>query len=101
MPQKTRLKRKLQAKASPVAVGIVVRRGALRRFNALARKTADLPVTVSWDRRQTDRRTSGQPAKIDQRRTERRRKPPFIWEVAEFVVLDPFASQDSSDPSDT
>jgi hypothetical protein len=83
------LKRRLQTKAlSPDAVGIVVRRGARRRFDALKQKTADLDAVVSWDRRQTDRRASSQPAQIDQRKTERRRKPPFTWEVADFVVLD-------------
>src|SRR5205085_527224 len=37
--------------AKQKSVEIVVRRGALRRFDALTRKTADLPVTLSWDRR--------------------------------------------------
>ena len=100
-PKKTPLKRRLQTKMpSPDAVGIIVRRGALRRFRALTRKTVDLPAVVSWDRRKRDRRASPQPAPTDHRKTERRRKPPFTWEVADFVVLDPFGAQDSSDPSD-
>jgi hypothetical protein len=69
-------------------VGIVVRRGALRRFDALKRKTADLPVVLSWDRRTTDRRTSDQPAPVELRSGDRRKTPPFTWEVADFVVVD-------------
>jgi hypothetical protein len=74
---------------SPKPIGIVVRHGAQRRFDRLTRKTAELPVVVSWDRRQTNRRPpSYQGENADQRRTERRQKPPFTWEVADFVVLD-------------
>ena len=72
---------------SPGAVGIVVRRGAQRRFTALRQKTADLPAVVLWDRRQVDRRGSSQPPQIDQRKTERRGEPPFTWDVADFVVV--------------
>jgi hypothetical protein len=83
------MKRQLSSKtSSSSAVGIVVRRGARRRFDALKEKTADLPAVVTWDRRQMDRRASAQPAEIDQRKTERRREPPFTWEVADFVVLE-------------
>ena len=82
---------------SPEAVGIVVRRGAQRRFTALKQKTADLPAVVLWDRRQMDRRTSSQPLDIDQRKTERRRKPPFTWEVADFVVVN--AAKEESAPT--
>ena len=70
-------------------VGIVVRRGALRRFDALTRKTADLPVVLSWDRRTTDRRTSCEPVPVELRSGDRRKTPPFTWEVADFVVIDP------------
>jgi hypothetical protein len=76
-------------KPSQKPIGIVVRHGAQRRFDRLTRKTAELPVVVSWDRRQTDRRPlSHQGEKTDQRKPERRQKPPFTWEVADFVVLD-------------
>jgi len=68
-------------------VGIVVRRGALRRFDALTRKTADLPVAVSWDRRTGHRRASAEPASAERRATDRRQAPPFTWEVADFVVV--------------
>jgi hypothetical protein len=88
-PKKAALKRRPQTRASSSgAVGIVVRRGADRRFDALKRKIASLPAVVSWDRRRLDRRASSKPAQIDQRKTERRQKPPFTWEVADFVVVD-------------
>ena len=69
-------------------VGIVVRRGALQRFDALTRKTADLPVVLSWDRRTTDRRTSRKPAPVELRSGDRRKAPPFTWQVADFVIVD-------------
>ena len=74
------------AKQKPV--GIVVRRGALRRFDALTRKTAELPVEVSWDRRTECRRESSETAPVERRSGDRRKRPPFTWEVADFVVVD-------------
>ena len=41
--------------ASKKPIGIVVRRGALRRFDSMTRKTAELPVEVTWDRRTEER----------------------------------------------
>ena len=82
------------AKKKPV--GIVVRRGALRRFDALTRKTADLPVVVSWDRRTGHRRASGESAPVERRSTDRRKKPPFTWEVADFVVVDEGATSNNN-----
>lgn len=76
------------AKTSKKPVGIIVRRGALRRFDALTRKTADLPVMVSWDRRVADRRDPKAKSNKNHRHTERRRKPPYTWEVADFIVVD-------------
>jgi hypothetical protein len=74
------------AKKKPV--GIIVRRGASRRFESLRRKTADLPVVVSWDRRTEDRRESRQSAPVERRSGDRRKIPPFTWEAADFVVVD-------------
>ena len=74
------------AKKKPI--GIVVRRGALRRFDALTRKTADLPVDVTWDRRTGQRRASGDAAGAERRSGERRKEPPYTWQVADFVVVD-------------
>jgi hypothetical protein len=93
---KTAEKQRPLKPSSRKPVGIVVRRGAQRRFDGLIRKTAELPVVVSWDRRKGDRRTSSQPVeRTNQRKTERRQKPPFTWEVADFVVLD--RAPDASD----
>jgi hypothetical protein len=69
-------------------LGIVVRRGALRRFDALTAKTAELPVEVRWDRRSDSRRASDESVEAERRAGDRREKPPFTWEVADFVVVD-------------
>jgi hypothetical protein len=69
-------------------VELIVRRGALRRFDRLRQSTADLPVKLTWDRRLKDRRRSTQDVTPDNRRTERRRKPPFTWETADFLVVE-------------
>ena len=74
------------AKKKPL--GIVVRRGALRRFDAMTRKTADLPVEVTWDRRTDQRRASDNAADVERRAGDRRKEPPFTWQVADFVVVD-------------
>jgi len=68
-------------------VGLIVKRGALRRFHKLKQKEADLPVSVVWDRRQQDRRSSAGEIAGDRRRTDRRRTPPFTWDVGDFVVV--------------
>jgi hypothetical protein len=74
---------------NPEGIELVVRRGARRRFSALKKKTAELPVTVSWDRRKGERRTtSGQVAR-ERRQSDRRQKPPFTWELADFVLVLP------------
>ena len=85
-PKRTTLRRERATKKdSPL--GIVVRRGALRRFDALKRKAAGLPVVVTWDRRQDERRTSPNNVEGERRKTDRRQKPPFTWELADFVVV--------------
>ena len=81
------------------AIEIVVRRGSLRRFDALKTRTAELPVVVTWDRRLSDRRgetAAPADAKRDTRETDRRRKPPFTWDLADFVVVDPPKRQKST-----
>jgi len=72
-------------------IEIVVRRGAMRRFDALKTRTSELPVVVTWDRRTDERRDDEEPngANRNRRQAERRRKPPFTWEVADFVVVEP------------
>lgn len=75
------------------AVKIVVRRGALRRFDALKVKTGELPVVVTWDRRTDDRREDAAAIKRDRRQADRRRTPPFTWDLADFVVVEPTPHQ--------
>lgn len=72
-------------------IEIVVRRGALKRFDALKTKTGELPVVVTWDRRSDDRRdrAGADQARRDRRYEERRRTPPFTWDLADFVVVEP------------
>lgn len=78
-----------KAPQTSLAVELVVRRGAHRRYEELKKKTAELPVKVSWDRRKADRRVRGGETQIDRRLTDRRGKPPFTWDVSDFVVVDP------------
>jgi hypothetical protein len=69
-------------------IRMVVRRGAVRRFESLKRQTADLPVVVCWDRRQRERRNMSGDIARDRRRVERRQQPAFTWDLADFVVVD-------------
>ena len=77
------VKKKKSAKpAEPPVVELIVRRSALRRFDKLKRAAAALPaLKVSWDRRTND-------ANDAKPYTERRQKPPFTWDVADFVVVE-------------
>ena len=68
---------------------LVVRRGALRRFDVLKRKTAQLDVRVIWDRREAARRGQGAQAIPDRRQGDRRRQRPYTWETADFTVVVP------------
>lgn len=67
-------------------IEIIVRRGALRRFDKLKKNTADLPVKLSWDRRVQE----PQPLPGEGQRDygKKRASPPFTWEVADFVVVE-------------
>ncbi|RPI55190.1 MAG: hypothetical protein EHM55_08650 [Acidobacteria bacterium] len=69
------------------SVNLIVRRGALRRFHKLTQRAANLPVSVCWDRRLHDRRASDGDVPDDRRNADRRRTPPFTWEVGDFVVV--------------
>jgi hypothetical protein len=66
-------------KSKPITE-IIVRRGALRRFDRIARDASNLPVEVSWDRRVSDAEAPP--------RAERRGTPPFTWDTADFVVVE-------------
>jgi hypothetical protein len=72
---------------SPETVRLIVRRGALRRFDRLTRDTRELPVTVAWDRRQGGERASSGKAEQERRDADRREAPPFTWEAADFLVV--------------
>jgi hypothetical protein len=79
---------KRQRSADTPTVELIVRRGALRRFDKLKRATAELPVKLSWDRRLGERRTSAGDVSRERRQSDRRKKPPFTWGTADFVVVE-------------
>lgn len=82
----------------PGFVRMFVRIGALKRFHFLKKKTENLPVSVEWDRRRTDRRTGEEEEGTANLRTsERRKTPPFTWETADFVVVEETATAVGSD----
>lgn len=68
-------------------VRMFVRIGALKRFHFLKKKTAELPVSVEWDRRRSDRGGSADD-RADPGTADRRGAPPFTWETADFVVVE-------------
>jgi hypothetical protein len=68
---------------------LIVRRGALRRFATLQRKTAHLDVKVIWDRRVQTRRQGARDLRDDQRSADRRSKVPQSWQLADFAVSVP------------
>jgi hypothetical protein len=98
MPTKTATTPRRSAGTKKEPLEIVVRRGAVRRFDALKTRTSELPVVVTWDRRKADRRDSKALAHQmdvprDRRATDRRQKPPFTWDLADFVVVAPSEGQ--------
>jgi hypothetical protein len=82
-------------------VRMFVRIGALKRFHFLKQKTADLPVSVEWDRRRTDRRAGDETSSANLRKVERRGAPPFTWDTADFVVVEEPPVPVGSDKSST
>jgi hypothetical protein len=92
MPPKASARRRRNAAGKKQdRIEIVVRRGAIRRFDALKTRTSELPVVVTWDRRTDDRRDKGGTpgAKRNRQQADRRRRPPFTWDLADFVVVEP------------
>jgi hypothetical protein len=72
---------------------LVVRRGALRRFDALQRQTSNMQVQVIWDRRARARRKTAAPAATPERRAaDRRQRHAYTWQAADFVVAVPSRS---------
>jgi hypothetical protein len=76
----------LTAKANTTPVTLVVRRGALRRFDRLKQATRELPADVIWDRRQTRGGADGsEPAPPT---VNRRKATPPTWDLADFAVVE-------------
>ena len=65
---------------------LVVRRGALRRFDRLKQATQELPAEVIWDRRAAGR--GADPGESGVGPAENRRKAtPSTWDLADFVIV--------------
>jgi hypothetical protein len=80
------VKKKRTSKAvSAAPIELIVRRGALRRFDKLKQATAELPVKLTWDRRVNDGRGTVNAGQRDP--AERRGAPPFTWDAADFLVV--------------
>jgi hypothetical protein len=77
-------KKRASKTASAAPIELIVRRGALRRFDKLKRATAEMPVKVLWDRRTREARSAASPGEPQ---AERRKSPPFTWDVADFLVV--------------
>ena len=89
-PKASAGRRRVAAGKKQDRIEIVVRRGAIRRFDALKTRTSELPVVVTWDRRTDDRRDKDDATGAKRnRQTDRRRTPPFTWDLADFVVVEP------------
>ena len=84
----------------PGFVRMFVRIGALKRFHFLKKKTADLPVSVEWDRRRSEGRGEDPAAGENARDADRRGSPPFTWETADFVVVEEPATPVPTDKAD-
>ena len=83
------------SKKSESPITLVVRRGALRRFDKLKKDTENMPVVVTWDRRRDDRTTGAdRPGEDPPAGEERRKQLAFTWEMADFVVVPGEASAD-------
>ena len=76
------------AKSERRTIQLVVRRGALRRYDQLKKSAEDLPVNIAWDRRLEERRQDQGSSDQERRVNDRRKRPPFTWESADFVVVE-------------
>lgn len=82
------VKKKRTSKAvSATPIELIVRRGALRRFDKLKQATAELPVKLTWDRRVNDRRGAVKAGQREPGYGERRGAPPYTWDAADFLVV--------------
>ena len=92
-----------KAPATSNPTTIVVRRGALKRFDSMKKKVEGLPVSLVWDRRVGgERREDAEAVEGERRRTDRRQQPPFTWSLADFVVVVPPGAEQPAgvDPAD-
>jgi hypothetical protein len=80
-----------QADKKSPTVGIIVKRGALRRYDRLTSAVGELPVELTWDRR------TGQRSAERAGQAERRGTPPPTWDMADFVVVEPLGSDEPTD----
>ena len=81
----------------PGFVRMFVRIGALKRFHFLKKKTADLPVSVEWDRRRAEGNPDPAAPSPGQRGVDRRGAQPFTWDTADFVVVEETAEPVGAD----
>jgi hypothetical protein len=82
------VKKKPARKPSTAPIELIVRRGALWRFDKLTQATKALPVKVIWDRRTAASSTAKPNGEREAGRPERRRQTPFTWTAADFVVVE-------------
>jgi hypothetical protein len=68
---------------------LVVRRGALRRFATLQRRTSEMQVQVIWDRRSKNRRVADTHTASERRTADRRQRDSYTWSTADFLVAVP------------
>lgn len=82
-------KKRASKTVSGAPIELIVRRGALRRFDKLKQATAELPVKLTWDRRVNEARGTAKPGqgKRDPGYAERRAAPPYTWDAADFLVV--------------
>ena len=86
--RKMAVKKKQARKPPTPPIELIVRRGALRRFDKLTQATKALPVKVIWDRRTAPSSTAKPDAERQSGRPERRQQTPFTWTAADFVVVE-------------
>jgi hypothetical protein len=73
-------------------VTLVVRRGALRRFDRLKEATREMPAEVVWDRRE-GRGSEPSVAGVTKPKKDRRKATPSTWELADFAVAERASSR--------
>ncbi len=69
---------------------IIMRRGCDDRLRSLHDTfgAPQISAKIVWDHRVRDRRTRGQGAELDRRRSERRGAEPSSWSALDFLVVD-------------